>query len=291
MLPVDELKAVRARVTECLALASSRFGRVFPEIPVRFDLTGRTAGMYRYRIDKHTGKPKDQEFRFNRILAKENLRTFLDDTCPHEVAHYITRTIWGTEPSSHGAEWQGIMRDVFKLDPSRCHSMDTSRAVKKSFVYRCGCKGKDHKLSTTKHNRVQRKAAILQCKTCGEILEFVQQAEKAPAPVISKLFISTSGPALDSAQADRIAKLIIDHQVNQVVVDCLITGERHRQLLSKKLNVPLASVTRHPTPDTLPGGVTHAIVFGDGQDERQGRVAKAFEQRGVKVRMVRAGVG
>lgn len=119
----------------------------------------------------------------------------------------------------------------------------------------------------------------------------MESADKAAAQVISKLFISTPGPAIDTAQADRIAKLIIDHQVNQVVIDCSITGERYRQLISKKLNVPLASVTRHPTPDTLPGGVTHAIVFGDGQDDRQGRVAKAFEQRGVKVRMVRAGVG
>ena len=112
-----------------------------------------------------------------------------------------------------------------------------------------------------------------------------------PAPIISKLFISTSGPTIDSDQADRIVKLIIDHQVKQVVLDCLITGERHRELLSKKLKVPSSSVLRHLSPDTLPGGVTHAIVFSDGKDERQVRVARAFEQRGVKVRMVRAGVG
>lgn len=234
---------------------------------------------------------KDQEFRFNRLLAKENLHEYLDQICAHEVAHYITRNVWGTKPSPHGAEWQGVMRDVFKLDPDRCHSMDTSKSVKKGFVYRCGCKGNDHMLSTKTHNRVARKIAILRCKTCGELLEFVQQAEKVPAPIISKLFISTSGPTIDSDQADRIVKLIIDHQVKQVVLDCLITGERHRELLSKKLKVPSSSVLRHLSPDTLPGGVTHAIVFSDGKDERQVRVARAFEQRGVKVRMVRAGVG
>ncbi|MNJ70704.1 hypothetical protein D3C77_671820 [compost metagenome] len=83
----------------------------------------------------------------------------------------------------------------------------------------------------------------------------------------------------------------MDHQVATIVVDWLIAGERPLQLLSKKLKVPLSSVTRHASPDTLPGGVTHAIVFADGKNERQGRVAKAFEQRGVKVRLVRAGVG
>ncbi|MFL9810960.1 hypothetical protein EQ845_12365 [Pseudomonas putida] len=291
MLPVDELKAVRARVTECLGLAASHLSRDIPEIPVLFNLTGKSGGMFRYRKDKRTGRCYDLQFRFNRILARENLSEYLDQICPHEVAHYVTHLVWGAEVDPHGAEWTQIMVEVFKVQADRCHQLDTSRAVKREFLYQCGCEGRTFRLSTKRHNRMVRRTALYNCNACGQLLAFIREADKAAAQVISKLFISTSGPAIDSAQADRIAKLIIDHQVNQVVIDCLITGERHRQLLSKKLNVPLASVTRHPTPDTLPGGVTHAIVFGDGQDERQGRVAKAFEQRGVKVRMVRAGVG
>lgn len=45
MRPVDEFKAIKVRVTECLHLASAHFGKTFPEIPVKFDLTGRVGGI------------------------------------------------------------------------------------------------------------------------------------------------------------------------------------------------------------------------------------------------------
>lgn len=95
MLPVDELKAVRARVTECLGLAASHLSRDIPEIPVLFNLTGKSGGMFRYRKDKGTGRCYDLQFRFNRILARENLSEYLDQICPHEVAHYVTHLVWG----------------------------------------------------------------------------------------------------------------------------------------------------------------------------------------------------
>lgn len=287
---VDELKAVRARVTECLALASAHFGRDFPEIPVLFNLTGKTGGMFRYRIDPNSHQLIDLSFRFNRILARENLAEYLGQVCPHEVAHYITRSVWGMRVSTHGKEWQSVMTGVFKLAPDRCHSMDTSRAMKKEFLYQCGCGGREHRLSTTRHNRVAR-GYIYHCNKCGKNLEFLKQADKAQAQFIPKLFISTAGCTVEKSHVDRIAGLIVDHQVGAIVADWLIADERHLQLLSKKLKVPLSSVARHTSSLTLPGGVTHAIVFADSDSERQGRVAKAFEQRGVKVRMVRAGAG
>lgn len=45
MLPVDEFKAIKKRVTECLHLASAHFGETFPEIPIKFDLTGVVGGV------------------------------------------------------------------------------------------------------------------------------------------------------------------------------------------------------------------------------------------------------
>lgn len=72
MGPVDEFKAVKVRVTECLHLASAHFGKAFPEIPVKFDLTGRVGGYYCYHKCDATGKVT-QSFRFNRALVRENL--------------------------------------------------------------------------------------------------------------------------------------------------------------------------------------------------------------------------
>ena len=291
MRAVDELKAVRIRVTECLEMAASYFSRDIPEIPVLFDLTGKTGGMFSYRQNKETGRCYDLQFRFNRILARENLSEYLNNICPHEVAHYITYLIWGAKVEPHGAEWTQVMVEVFQIRADRCHQLDTSRSVKREFLYRCGCEGKRFRLSTKRHNRMVQRKAFYSCRTCDQVVVFLREADKAEAQVIPKLFISTAGPTIDKAQVDRIAKFILDHQVKQIVLDCLITGERHRELLSKKLKVPSSSVLRHLSPETLPGGVTHAIVFSDGKDERQVRVARAFEQRGVKVRMVRAGVG
>ncbi len=56
MAPVDEFKAIKVRVTECLHLASAHFGKTFPEIPVKFDLTGRVGGYYCYDECPDTGK-------------------------------------------------------------------------------------------------------------------------------------------------------------------------------------------------------------------------------------------
>ena len=77
MLPVDELKAIKVRVTECLHLASAHFGKTFPEIPVKFDLTGKVGGYYCYHRSRATGKIT-QYFRFNRVLVRENLNEYLD---------------------------------------------------------------------------------------------------------------------------------------------------------------------------------------------------------------------
>lgn len=77
-----------------------------------------------------------------------------------------------------------------------------------------------------------------------------------------------------------------EHEVLALVADPLMTSEAKLQKLARTLKVPTAAVCRHPNLGTLPGGVTHAIILGDRQVERQQRVAKAFEQRGVIVRKV-----
>lgn len=153
MGPVDEFKAIKARVTECLHLASAHFGETFPEIPVKFDLTGSVGGYFCWRQCRTTGKVT-QYFRFNRVLVRENLDEYLEQICPHEVAHYIARSKWGLEIKPHGAEWKSVMVNVFNLAPDRCHSMDTTSVEKLPFVYRCACQ--EHRVSKRKHNRIRR---------------------------------------------------------------------------------------------------------------------------------------
>jgi SprT protein len=107
--------------------------------------------------------------------------------------------------------------------------------------------------------------------------------------VIPKLFVSTADAPLSDVHIRQIAGMITEHLVLALVADPLMISNSKLQLLGKALKVSPSAVVRHPNPGTLPGGVTHAIIFGDRQIERQQRVAKAFEQRGVIVRKVRAG--
>ena len=284
---VDELKAVRARVTECIALASAHFQREFAEIPVKFDLAGTTAAMYCRESHPVTGSLIREWFRFNRGLIRENLAHYLGDTCPHEVAHYVVRSVWNHDSvKAHGREWQSVMVDIFNLPPERCHQLDTSRVAKRPFLYTCGCT--EHYLSTVRHNRAQR-GAKYGCKKCGMRMMFVKavDAVPAPAPLINKLFISTGESSVGEDRVDKVLQLITDHEVRQIVTDGLITNVRDLQMLSKKMKVPIGSVIGHPNPNTLPAGISHAIVFADKSPDRQERVAKAFELRGVKVRLLR----
>ncbi|AVX93361.1 SprT-like domain-containing protein [Pseudomonas psychrophila] len=289
MLPVDEIKAIKERVTECLHLASAHFGKIFPEIPVRFDLTGTRGGYYCFdecpKTGRHTGY-----FQFNRALVRENLTEYLVQICPHEVAHYVSMNMWGKRIKPHGPEWKSVMIEAYNLEPARCHQMDTSKAAKRSFIYTCGCR--DHAFTKTKHNKVLRGYGY-KCRACSNPLVFKRE-EKPTEPnlsVIPKLFVSTADAPLSEAHIHQIATMIIDHQVLALVADPLMTSDAKLQKLGLTLKVSAAAVARHPNPSTLPGGVTHAIIFGDSQLERQQRVAKAFEQRGVIVRKVRAAKG
>ncbi|WP_282366469.1 SprT-like domain-containing protein [Pseudomonas sp. PS02290] len=285
MLPVDEFKGIKERVTECLHLASAHFGETFPEIPIKFDLTGTVGAQYCYRRCRTTGK-ETRYFRFNRVLVRENLKEYLDQICPHEVAHYIARSKWGRGIKPHGVEWKSVMIDAFKLAPDRCHTMDTSSVEKLPFVYRCGCK--EHRLSKRKHHRIVR-GSIYKCNSCRKAISFLREEDVIikEVNVIPKLFVSTGSAPLSEAHIRQIAGMIVEHQVLTLVADPLMKADAKLGALGKTLRVSASAVIRHQNPSTLPGGVTHAIIFGDNQLERQQRVAKAFEQRGVIVRKVK----
>jgi SprT protein len=190
----------------------------------------------------------------------------------------------GIQP--HGVEWKSVMIEVFKLAPDRCHSMDTSNASKRHFIYTCGCR--EHPLTKTKHNKILRGYGY-RCRACSKPLIFKKEVTPVDANVIPKLFVSTADAPLSEAHIRQIEAMIIDHAVLALVADPLMTSDSKLQKLGRILKVAADAVVRHPNPGTLPGGVTHAIIFGDQQIERQQRVAKAFEQRGVIVRKVMAG--
>lgn len=161
----DELQRLAVtRTRNLLARAAEHYGISPPQVEIRFDLRGQSAGMASH------GAASGLVIRYNPLLLRENGEDFLRRTVPHEVAHLITRLVFGLRCRPHGEEWREVMA-FFGADPSRCHNYDTSRARTRTltqYPYACGCR--DHALSSIRHNRARRGQRYL-CRSCGGVLK------------------------------------------------------------------------------------------------------------------------
>ena len=147
-----------------ISIASAFFDRNIPAIPILFDLKGRAAGMYKSRLGT-------RQIRFNPYLFTKYFQDNLNDTVPHEVAHYITDVIYGLKRiRPHGEEWQAIMQ-LFGIEAQRTHSFDLQgipQRQQKRFTYQCGCKL--YQLTTRRHNLIQKGERRYLCRSCkGEL--------------------------------------------------------------------------------------------------------------------------
>lgn len=173
---------VKERVCECLKMAEEFYGigYVCPEI--RFDVKGRCAGQVNIT---ENGAP----ISFNKELFVANKDHFMEDTIPHEVAHYIVfincavnnrpypRTRGG-RCDHHGKLWKSIMSCLFGIDPKRCHNLDTSSVRRKMrrAIYKCGCM--EHQVSMRMHNKAVKFNNYLTCTKCHDKVKFTGTIKK-----------------------------------------------------------------------------------------------------------------
>lgn len=164
--PVSEEQAdLILRATDrWLKRAEDGFQLPHRPIPVRFDLRGRAAGMYRVR-------GREAVIRYNPFIFARYFEHGIDVTVPHEVAHYITDRVWGMKHvRPHGKEWRSVMQ-AFGLEPRASARFDLDGLPvrrQRRFDYRCECD--THKLSSCRHNRVVAGAARYHCRRCGAAL-------------------------------------------------------------------------------------------------------------------------
>jgi SprT protein len=154
-----------------IELANELYSISLRMIPVSFCMRGRSAGQFR-----HGRGAKSPEIRYNGILLEENGDQFLNRTVPHEVAHYVVRSMYpGAKP--HGWEWKRIMHD-FGIDSKRCHSYDTANSscrrrrsrAPRVYGYRCRCR--THMLTAIRHRRIQ-DGKVYSCKHCRSVLTYL----------------------------------------------------------------------------------------------------------------------
>jgi SprT protein len=154
-----------ARTRALLREAEVWLSLPMPQIEIRFDLRGTSAGQARVH-----GKAFAL-IRYNPTLLSRHPAEFIAETVPHEVAHVVAFAKYGARIRPHGAEWQGVMR-YFGVVPSRCHGYDVSRlrarAVRR-FLYRCSCG--THEISSIRHNRIRTQGAVYLCRRCRQPLQ------------------------------------------------------------------------------------------------------------------------
>jgi SprT protein len=164
--PIDEgrRRRVVAVTTSYITRAGEWLGRSFAEVPVRFDLAGRAAGMYRVRRGERL-------IRYNPYIFANDFAGNLATTVPHEVAHYVVEVVHGQETvRPHGPEWRAVMA-ALGADPGRTHAYDLSGVpirTQRRHPYRCACT--THHLTTRRHNRVRGGTTRYRCRRCGQEL-------------------------------------------------------------------------------------------------------------------------
>jgi len=181
-------------VTRYLAIAELLYDQPMPNIPVLFDLKGKTAGMYRVKTSRPTGNvgkvssrlpslmldvlaagmTSERLIRFNPWLFAKYPDDSWCNTIPHEVAHYITDRLYGINRiRPHGNEWQKVMIDL-GAEPIVKANYDLAgiptRQIKR-FPYQCECRIVD--LTTYRHKKIQSGRQRYRCRDCSAELSLV----------------------------------------------------------------------------------------------------------------------
>jgi predicted SprT family Zn-dependent metalloprotease len=125
-------------------------------VPVVFAHIGTTAGYARWLETEYGEVTFNIEINVQAITVDWN-DTF-HDTIPHEVAHIVTRYIYGDDVKSHGPEWKKIAIALGSTG-KRTHSMPLKRVRKKrkpsrKFWYKAE-DGTVLTLGLTQHKRLQ----------------------------------------------------------------------------------------------------------------------------------------
>ena len=159
------------RTNHFVDLASQLFNKNFQPVPVNFKLTGRAAGMY------HVNN-RQRYIRYNPYIFSKYFEDNLQNTVPHEVAHYIADMIYGIRNiRPHGKEWQSIMVDFGCTPKVRCdYNLEgIPQRTQRRFNYQCNCR--EYEITTRRHNMIQNRQRIYHCPKCHYRIDFLSDSK------------------------------------------------------------------------------------------------------------------
>lgn len=169
--PIGEQQrlSVTAATDQCVLRANELLDTSFETIPVRFDLSGRAAGMY-----KVVGGQRI--IRYNPYLFAKYFDENLSTTVPHEVAHYLTDAVYGyANVKPHGDEWRTVMRMLGADSSIHCDFDLDGIPVRSYRRIRYTCRCRFFELTSIRHNRIQHQGARYYCQLCRTELVLATQ--------------------------------------------------------------------------------------------------------------------
>jgi len=187
-LASEQKELILERAAQCVYLANKTYGVDLPVPNIRFSVKGTAWGYYQRR-------GKKIEIRFNPLLFARYFQEGIEDTVPHEIAHYFVDSMYTGRPKPHGKEWREVMH-VFGIENPRATSNydTTGLDVRKQtrIKYRCSCQ--THEVSKTRHNRMLR-GSKYQCISCHDELELCHDQDEmiSAAPTTQVSYDNGSG--------------------------------------------------------------------------------------------------
>lgn len=177
-------EAFEQKLKECHAICQKHTTRVIPLPKLVFVRIGADAG----RCGKNLV-----------IINPDYLEDYYDEqlneTLPHEFAHYVSVFLYGMtikkfyrkvggkyvkklKQEYHSDDWRLVMEWLGKPAADRCHSFDISKAIKrkvsKPFRYTCGCSGSFHDVTAYVHRKHQTSVkGGYKCKRCKRPISFI----------------------------------------------------------------------------------------------------------------------
>ena len=178
----SKIEQVRSRVAQCIAQAEAQFGIKMPQINIRFDLTGRAAGMAGCS-QAWGGAATGFYLRFNvqhMALGGQTWEHLLNDTVPHEVAHSVCQAFprFGRR---HDAGWRRVCL-ALGGNGSRCYTAEDAPeavAAQRPFNY-ITTTGAQVAVSPTIHRKIQG-GSVYRVRQGGQLTRQCSYSTTAPA--------------------------------------------------------------------------------------------------------------
>ena len=175
-------EAFQNKMEEVLNICRQKSGQNIPTPPLKFRQMGRRAGVchcsFIFEFGRRTSyKPGSGYVVINPDYLKNYWDDMLNDTCPHEVAHYVAAFLYGREGYGHNNLWRRVMSWMGIPAADRCHQYSLegvkTRQTHKDYKYTCGCYGSIYWVTAAKHERYQygeRTGRGARCRRCRKVI-------------------------------------------------------------------------------------------------------------------------